>query len=208
MKHNPALRFLACFAFWYAALLLSWPVTGPAYCATFRAIGTLVYGSNDRTKEITFEAFSQGYHSHYTRVVIVNPAKMKPDGSGPVRNLDLDTRAFGWMPLALLLALVLATPLPWKRRRRALLWGFICQQVFTVAALGFCIWNESSELELVHLSGNLKEAFLAVKNLLAGQLILAVPALVWILATFRRGDFQIIADQLAEKKSKGNPVQT
>jgi hypothetical protein len=194
MKHNPALRFLACFAFWYAALLLSWPVTGPAYCATFRAIGTLVYGSNDRTKEITFEAFSQGYHSHYTRVVIVNPAKMKPDGSGPVRNLDLDTRYFGWMPLALLLALVLATPLPWKRRRRALLWGFVFQQAFVILALGYCIWNESTEVGLVSLPEAGKEAAMAVKSMLVGQLIVAVPVLIWILATFRRGDFQKILE--------------
>lgn len=192
MKHNPALRFVVCFAFWYAVLLFSWPITGQAYCATFRAIGSLIYGRNDRSKETTFEAYSQGWHSHYTRVVIVNPAKMKPDGSGPVRNLDLDTRAFGWMPLALLLAFVLATPLPWKRRWRALVWGVLCQQAFTMMALGYCIWNESTEVGLVSISEAWKEAAAAVKSLLAGQLILAVPVLIWLLVMFRGGDLQKI----------------
>lgn len=188
--HNPALRFSVCFAIWYSVVLFSWPITGQAYCAAFRAIGTLIYGSNDWSKEITFESFPEGYHSHYTRVAIVNPAKMKPDGSGPVRNLDLDTRAFGWMPLALLLSLVLATPLPWKRRRRALLWGFICLQTCTILALGYCIWNESTEIGLVSLSATGKDAFMAVRSMLAGQLMMAVPVLVWILTTFRQGDFQ------------------
>lgn len=193
MKNNPALRFVVWFAFWYAVLLFLWPITGQAYCSAFRAIGTLVYGSNDRSKEIAFESFPQGYHSHYTRVVIVNPAMMKPDGSGPVRNLDLDTRAFGWMPLALLLALILATPLPWERRRWALLWGFICQQGFVILALGYCIWNESSEIGMVSLSAASKEAAMAVRSMLAGQLMMAVPILIWILVTFRKGDFQKIA---------------
>jgi hypothetical protein len=200
LSRNLALRFVVCFAFWYAALLFSWPITGQAYCATFRAVGTLIYGRIDRNKEITFEAYSQGWHSHYTRVVIVNPAKMKPDGSGPVRNLDLDTRAFGWMPLALLLALVLATPLPWKRRGRALLWGFIFQQTFVILALGYCIWNESTEVGLVSLSEPGKEAAAAVKNMLAGQLTAAVPVLIWILTTFRREDLQKISEFLTEKK--------
>lgn len=190
LPHKPALRFLVCFAIWYALLLFSWPITGQAYCAAFRAVGTLVYGSNDRSKEITFESFPRGHHSHYTRVVIVNPAKMKPDGSGPVRNLDLDTRAFGWMPLALLTALILATPLPWKRRRRALLWGLFVQQGFVIIALGYCIWNESTEIGLVSLSAAGKDAAVAVRAMLAGQLIVAVPVLIWILTTFRRGDFQ------------------
>ena len=188
MRHSPALRFVVCFAFWYATLLLSWPLAGQAYCAAFRAVGTWVYGSNDRSKEITFQSFPQGIHSHYTRIVIVNPAKMKADGSGPVRNLDLDTRAFAWMPLGLLLSLILATPLPWKRRRRAFLWGCVFQQAFVILALGFCIWNESTEVGLVSLSAAGKEAAMAVKSLLAGQLVLAVPILIWILVTFRRGD--------------------
>ena len=188
LPRNPALRFLVCFAFWYAVLLFSWPVFGQAYCAAFRSIGTLIYGANDRSKEITFEAFPPGDHSHFTRAVIVNPSRMEPDGSGPVWNVDLDTRALGWMPLALLLALILATPLPWARRRKAFLWGILFQQVFVFVALGFFLWNESSEAGLVSLSANGKEALRAVKSMLAGQLIAAVPVLIWLLVTFRRGD--------------------
>jgi len=204
MKRNPALRFVVCFALWYAALLFSWPIIGQAYCATFRAVGTLVYGSNDRSKEISFEAFPQGFHSHYTRVVIVNPAKMNPDGSGPVRNLDLDTRAFGWMPMVLLLALILATSLPWKRRRRALLWGVLCQQTFVILALGFCIWNDSSEIGLVSLSAAGKEVAMAAKSMLAGQLILATPVLIWILAMFRKEDFQRLLGFLTARPLKNS----
>ena len=190
LPRNPALRFVVCFALWYVALLFSWPVFGQAYCAAFRSIGTSIYGANDRTKEITFEAFPPGDHSHFTRAVIVNSSRMQPDGSGPVWNLDLDTRALGWMPLALLLALILATPLPWARCRKALLWGILSQQGFVFVALGFFLWNESSEAGLVSLSANGKEAVTAVKSMLAGQLIVAVPVLIWILTAFRREDWQ------------------
>ncbi len=189
---KPALRFVVCFVCWYIAILSSWTITGQAYCAAFRAIGTLLYGSNDQRKEITFQPFPNGYHSDHTRVVIVNPAMMKADGSGPVRHLDLGTRAFGWKPLVLLVALVLATPLAWGRRMRALLWGCLCQQAFVMLALGFCIWNESTEIGLVSLSETGKDAAMAVRGMLSGQLAVAVPVLIWVLVTFRREDFEKI----------------
>jgi len=127
--------------------------------------------------------------------VIVNPAMMKADGSGPVRHLDMDTRAFGWKPLFLLFALVLATPLPLGRRMSALLWGSLCQQGFVMLALGFCIWQESSEIGLVSLSAADKEAAMGVRSLLTGQLAVAVPVLIWVLVTFRRGDFEKMTQQ-------------
>ncbi len=188
LPRKPACRFLVCFAFWYATILFSWPLIGQAYCSAFRAVGTALYGENSSVKEIGFEPFNQTYHSHYTRVVIVNPARMNPDGSGPVRNLDLDTRAMGWMPLAFLLALVMAAPLPWSRRRPALFWGVLWQQTFVFIALGYCIWNDSSEVGLVSLSESWKRAAEAVKSMLAGQLIVAIPILIWLLVTFRRAD--------------------
>lgn len=192
---KPAVRFVVCFVCWYVALLFLWPIAGQAYCAAFRAVGTLLHGSNDQRKEISFEPLLSGYRDDYTRVVIVNPAMMKADGSGPVRHLDLDTRAFGWKPLVLLFALVLATPLPLGRRMRALLWGSLCQQGFVMLALGFCIWQESREIGLVSLSAAAKEAAMGVRSLLTGQLAVAVPVLIWLLVTFRRGDFEKMTQQ-------------
>jgi hypothetical protein len=86
-------------------------------------------GKKDRVSEVSFETLGQGDDSIDTRVVIVNEALMKPDGSGPVRNLDIGTRGFGSMPLAFLISLILASPVPWPRRSKAVMWGIFWQQV-------------------------------------------------------------------------------
>jgi len=113
---------------------------------------------------------------------------MKPDGSGPVRNLDLDTSAFGWGPTALLVSLVLATPLPWKRRWRALFLGLILEQGFIVLWLAYFVWYDSAEIALVAFTPFWRHAASVFRETLLGQINLAAPVLIWILVTFRRGD--------------------
>lgn len=188
MPEHPALRFLVCFAFWQVAGLIVLSSADGIYNGIFRSVGTLVYGRNDRVKEIGFEPLSRGDHLSYARVVIVNPALMKPDGSGPVRNLDIGTRGFGSTSLALLAGLILASPVSWPRRCRALLWGILWQQVLVFLTLGYCIWLDSAEVGLVSLTSTGKELATGIKNVLAGALAVATPVLLWVLVTFRKGD--------------------
>lgn len=188
MPNHPALRFLVYFAFWQVAGLIVLSSCIEIYNDMFRSVGTLIYGRDDRVKEISFEPLSRGDHINYTRVVIVNPALMKPDGSGPVRNLDIGMGGFGSTPLALLAGLILASPISWQRRGKALLWGIFWQQVLVFLTLGYCIWLDSAEIGLVSLSPTGKELATGIKNALAGTLAGATPVLLWVLVTFRRGD--------------------
>jgi hypothetical protein len=186
--NHPALRFLVYFAFWQVAGLIVLSSVGGIYNDMFRSVGTLIYGRNDRVKEINFEPLSRGDHLNYTRVVIVNPALMQPDGSGPVRNLDIGMRGFGSTPLALLAGLILASPISWQRRGKALLWGIFWQQLLVFLTLGYCIWLDSAEIGLISLSPTGKELGTGIKNAIAGTLAGATPVLLWVLVTFRRED--------------------
>lgn len=187
LKH-PALYFLACFAFWQVAGLIVLSSTDGVYNEFFKSAGNLIYGRNDRVKEIGFESLERGGRSNYTRVVIVNPALMKADGSGPVRNLDIGTRGFGTTSLALLAGLILASPVSWSRRGRALLWGIFWHQVLVFLTLGYCIWLDSTEVGLASLSATGKELGTGIKNAMAGTLAVATPVVVWVLVTFRKED--------------------
>jgi hypothetical protein len=113
---------------------------------------------------------------------------MNADDSGPVRHLDFDTLGLGWRPTALLIALIVATPISWARRRWALFWGLIWQNAFLLVFLGFLIWNESSEISLVNLTPFWKHLASNFKDALVGQAGLAVPVAIWVLVTFRRID--------------------
>jgi hypothetical protein len=77
---------------------------------------------------------------------------MAPDGSGPVRNLDLDSLAFAWRPFGVLIALLLAVPFAWRTQVRLGLICALCLLGYLLSVLAFAIWNESAEVSLVTLS--------------------------------------------------------
>jgi hypothetical protein len=188
MWRNPLTRFLCRFVIIYTILALPWPGLSKAYGNYFRAICRIVFSADDGQRELSFE--TPGDNSprpNDTRVVIVNKSLMHPDGSGPVRNLDAN---IGWQSIALLVALILATPISWPRRGWALLWGLLAIHAFQLLFLNICILNESAELSLV--SPFWKEVTSRGRQALTGQVNLAIPVLIWLLVTFRREDRQAL----------------
>ncbi|HEY3900143.1 MAG TPA: hypothetical protein VGM54_16160 [Chthoniobacter sp.] len=200
---NPITRFLCWLLVIYTVLALPWPGLSKAYGNYFRAICRLAFTADDGRRELSFETPGESSpRPNDTRVVIVNKALMHPDGSGPVRNLDVN---FGWQSMALLVALILATPISWARRRWALLWGLLAIHVFLLLFLSFCIFGESAEISLVTLSPFWRTVISGCREAVASQLNLAVPILLWILVTFRREDRLTLplASVLVAKESRG-----
>ena len=185
---SPIVSFLCGFVLLYIVLVLPWPGWERIYGSCFRAIGRAVFSAESGRRELSFETAEGTDHPLSTRVVIANKNMMNADGSGPVRNLDLDALTFAWKPTALFLALAIATPIPWRRRWRALLWGMPCVQAFILLFLAFCIWNESTEVLLVTLTPFWKHFAEETKELLVSQYTMVVPVMVWIAVTFRRED--------------------
>ena len=182
--------FLVRLALAYVLLLLPWPGLSEACGLYFRTVGQTVLARESEQYSLTFEAPKKNSpRPQDSLIAIVNLDLMAPDGSGPVRHLNFDTRDLGWKPLALLIALILASPLAWRRRLRALLLGALCSHGFMLLTLGVATWNEAMEIGLVTLTPFWKAVAVACKELLTRQITLVVPVLIWILVTFRREDF-------------------
>jgi hypothetical protein len=60
-----------------------------------------------------------------THVNVINRKQIRPDGSARSAGVDVNTRYLGYIPTILLISLVLASPVPWKRKFVALLIGLI-----------------------------------------------------------------------------------
>lgn len=184
--------FFCRFAAFFLLFALPWPGVDHASSAALCGIARLVFPAEDGNRQLIFETTTNDpRRQHYLRVEITNRLLMHRDGSGPVRYLDLDARSFFWQPMALMLALILATPVPWRRRGIAALAGTAVLACLGLVFLKFCIWSESSEVNLVSLSPAWKTAMLRIEDLWKFQTILTIPVLVWILVTFRRSDFSI-----------------
>lgn len=181
--------FLCRFVVIYLIFSPPWTGWDRIYGSFFRTLGGAVFHDNDQ-RELAFE--TPGKNSPRpldTRIEIANRALLHADGSGPVRDFDLDARAFAWDPMALLAALILATAIPWRRKLRALLWGALSLQAVILLFLAFSIWNESAQIGLGHLTPFWQSAADAATDFIVTQTRLALPPLIWILVTFRREDW-------------------
>jgi hypothetical protein len=186
LPHKTITIFGGCFLLLFGLSLIPWPGL-PAVCSGyFRAVSQWVFASQAGQRSLEFQPLD----THDTRIVIINRELMQPDGSGPVRNLDLDSFDFTWRPGSLLLALILASPVSWPRRGWALIVGGICLQIFLLFVLGFAIWSQSTEVALVSLSPFWKQAADNISHILVGQLNIAAPFFIWLMVTFRREDFR------------------
>jgi hypothetical protein len=106
--------------------------------------------------------------------------------SVPTKGVVLDSRGVGWVPTALLLALLIATPLPWRHRWKGLLSGLVLVHGYLIASIGFYLWNQTEGLVPVTwipfwpaLGNFLEETFV-------GQIgpSFAVPVLIWLFVLF------------------------
>ncbi|HTQ31261.1 MAG TPA: hypothetical protein VMI53_08625 [Opitutaceae bacterium] len=182
--------FLGRFALVYGLLIFPWPGWNGFYGRGFRALGRTVFAENSGRRILRFEPAPDTLRPLDTAIALANREQLDALGSGPVRTLGLDTRGVGWVPTALLLALILATPVSWRRRGRALIWGLICLYVFILFSVGIYIWNESAQLSLVGFSPFWKAIADGLEETLITQMgaSFVAPVLIWILVTFRRED--------------------
>ncbi len=195
-SRRPILLFLCRFALGFGLLILPWPGWNGIYGRYFRAIGRIVFAENSGRRILRFEPAPDARPPLDTSIAIANRDQLDATGRGPVRILSLDTRGVGWVPTALLLALVLASPVSWPRRLSALPGGLLLVHGFIFFSVAAYIWNESTGLALLSLSPFWKTVAGDLEEILITQIgaSFVVPALIWIVVTFRREDFSRMAD--------------
>ena len=109
-------------------------------------------------------------------------------------HLGYSSRYVGYLPTATLIALVIATPTPWSRRWRALFWGLVLVNGFVGVrvAIGLVVGFREVGLFVYGPFGK-TVVDLAYKAVAVSPVTsCVVPALIWILVTFRREDFDTV----------------
>ena len=131
-SHDPFVGFILRFAFIFGILIAPWPGWNDFYGDYFRAAGQAALNFGE-TKRVVVLTRSEGepVHSNIdTQVRMGNRDLLDANGKGLFETTGLDSRSIGWLPTVLTMALILATPIPWRRRGLALLGGLILVQGF------------------------------------------------------------------------------
>jgi hypothetical protein len=184
-----ALRFVVV----YGLLIFAWPAVRPLYRPFYCALGNALFGT------VLFHGEgSARFTPKDTRedldIEVVMKKRSAPRISGRAEN---KSRVMGYLPTISVVALVLATPLPWKRRRRALLAGVALVSLFVALRIAIPVVRDFSKpdaLQVYH-PGAFGRWLLGIADralLGAPASFFVVPILIWVLVAFRRRDWELL----------------
>jgi hypothetical protein len=193
---RPLLRFACLFALIYGILIVPWPGWNTLYGGYFRAFNGLVLSTEGPVRIVRFKPSPPGSVLD-TEIVVASADAVAAEGKLKALRLGLDSRGVGWIPTALLLSLVLSTPVAWTRRMWSVVLGTFSVHIFIVLTCAVDIWDKT----LVPLGLDASD-FMKFKVWVADGLeetlviqlgaSFVVPAIVWLFVTFNRNDLEAI----------------
>lgn len=200
-RRRPVARFLASFAIIYGLFILPWPGWSALYGEYFRAFNRLIFVREGERRILFFAPLPGAPQNPLdTQITIANRDHLNAKGEAPALFLAVTSRGVGWVPTATLAALILASPVPWRRRAWALLCGMIALHGYIAGFIAVYLWNntdESSGVQLVTLLPHWKPiVFGLCKTMTASGASFVVPVLLWIVLIFRREDLEQLKPSL------------
>lgn len=181
--------FFLCVAV-YALIVAPWPGVLDAYRAGFRAAGNVVFYRMGNGVSVSFTPLvteSVGPDTRLTMTRLSQPPVAKA--------MNIRAAYLAYRPMAFLVALVLATPIAWRRRLFALGWGLIGIHLFIALRIGvqllavLCVGDAVSVFSfLPAITEAVQKTALVLFS--APATTYTAPVFVWLVVTFRREDWQ------------------
>jgi hypothetical protein len=184
LRRRYVVAFLLQFAALYGLLIAPWPGWRAAYGRFFRGLTGAVFASDGGPTIVRFRPAEKPPRPEiYLEILLAQRAEIDAAGNARTRVLGLDTRAVGWVPTALLVALIAATPLPWSRRWRALLTGGLLVHGYLLVLVACYLWNESAGMVPVSFLPFVSPLGEFLEETFVSQIgpSFVVPTLIWFL---------------------------
>ncbi|MGB2863393.1 MAG: hypothetical protein WBC05_08720 [Sedimentisphaerales bacterium] len=197
------IRFFCLFLLAFGLLMAPWPRLGRAYTRFYSAGAAFLFGSFGSTGIVTFEPLHDSeYDLHVT---LYNQARTGPDGDRVAIQTRHSSRHAGYMYVAFLTALILATPIPARRKGWALFWGMILIHGFVASQLALRIFHafHKRPLSMFVLSTFSKRVLSISHQAFAVNVTFGfvVCVFIWILVSFRRRDWaRIVSERRKHQK--------
>ena len=189
-----AIRFFCLFLLAFGLLMAPWPRLGRAYTKFYSAGAAFLFGSFGPTGAVTFEPIHNSEHDLH--VTLYNRAHIGRDSEGAAIRTRHNSRHAGYMYAAFLAALILATPLPLKRKMWALLLGMILIHCLIALQLALRIFHAFTNEQLsVFVLSLFWRRVLSISNQAFAVNVtfgFVVCVFIWFLVCFRRKDLAMI----------------
>jgi hypothetical protein len=125
------LRFALCF------VLLTWPWPGlrNTVGAAFRAQARLLVGIVLPKNNFRVEKLSDPHYANLDTLLMLADTRHAGPGGPIAVQAGFDSNSQAWIPFAMLIALIVPTPVPWPKRLKGLLAGGIALELLIAATV-------------------------------------------------------------------------
>ncbi|MDX1388557.1 MAG: hypothetical protein R3344_05180 [Acidobacteriota bacterium] len=184
-------RFFLVLILVYGVLAVPWPAVRAGYAAVYRGVANVVFGSFGGDGIVRFEPAGSDEAGMDTLI------QVRRRGSSVVGTTTHDSRLTGYLPTIEVVALILATPVAWSRRWRALLWGLLAAHLFVGLRLYITLlrWFAGDAPWCLYDPGPVGTTVLVKVfevAVVSPTLTYVVPLFIWIVATFRASDLSLL----------------
>ena len=203
--------FVLRFALATALLLAPWPGLREAYAKFFRAGGETFLDALGSRSYVRFQPDLREPANWDTLILLANRDLRDAAGQTRAAGFRVNSRSVGYVPTALVLALILATRLPWRRRAWALGWGLVLVHIYIAFLLTLVLFYMQCENPWLGLGtptplwrqviSGLNDLFLTTFQ---GRRY-AVALLIWMLVCFRREDLAKLLEGIQHRTSPSRP---
>ena len=183
--------FVCSVAIVYAALLWAWSIIGPGYASAFRAVSTLMYSDMGAYGTVRFSPLAQPDAHRDTTVVLRNYSDRKEG------QFEISSRFIGYLPTAMLSALVICTPIPLRRRLTGLAAGLALVHLFIALRMWVVLlwaFGDPRSVAMYHpgpVGRGILEFLIEVLYVsLTGAFV--APIIIWMIICFRRRNRQLL----------------
>lgn len=173
----------------YGLLVAPWPGLQKLYGDVFRSAAEFVFSSYGASGLVRFRSAPITARMMDTKIYIENRR------TGDWKKADFSTRFTGYLPTAVLTALILATPIPWRRRWKSLLWGLAASQTLIAVSVWMILLYGFSRDSAVSLTrfGPFGESVVTWLHALVTTSVsftYMAPVLIWIAVAIRGPDIR------------------
>ena len=197
LRVKAGIGFAVRLLLFYGLLVLPRPLIGPYYAAFFRESANGLVGPSHEGLVIRFRPMETDARGRDVQLLV------QQSGSTRFWTTPVSSRMQGYLPTAELLALILATPVPWRRRIRAMIAGILVVHVFIALRIYSAIAYSLNTAKLGYFSDFSpfgRDVVFKIDEILTTvpSTTLVVPVFIWIIVTFRRADVVSLAGLHAE----------
>jgi len=191
-QHKQAIKSFVVFILIYGLAIIPWPGLDAVYSKFYRAGSTILSDALGTGDYVRFHPSNNIERD--TKIVFFNSDRQ------PFKAVAITSRASGYIYSAFIAALILATPVSWKRRGLALFWGMIglhCFLALKMAILILYVFSHAQYSPMVCNPFWKKVLFLAQQGFFNNIVFcLIVSVFIWLGVSFRRKDLDTLLSRL------------